>query len=292
MRSQPFSDLFRRPFRHLKLHWLKRRPKKRPSSRYEYSPYSSHQKKEVKPRPRLRSGRGTSHSAISGNRTFISLGDVKADENFTVRDLPSCPTRQPGISIRTSQRWIHATPSREVYRIPYYDKLGNNTGTTLARWRCFPEQMISTSVSTVFSRIKQYALRHNKMHIVERNQERLLKVSFLYATTGNSYLWDRTLHFTRNLEKLGPLIHKYMLRFLCKADDYIRFVYNHVCSQAKWLLFRAERPRDKSAPHLLKNLSKEWFFPGTMNYVKDHCVRSIAKAMEPLRARYVAIRSP
>jgi hypothetical protein len=38
-----------------------------------------------------------------------------------------------------------------------------------------------------------------------------------------------------------------MVRYLVKANENIRFVYSQVASQTNWLLFRAERPRDKFA---------------------------------------------
>lgn len=102
-------------------------------------------------------------------------------------------------------------------------------------------------VATTARRLLLYANKHNKGHIVDRNLNRLIMASYYYCVSRNNYFWDRVLFFTRDLEKRGPLIHRVMIRFLSKTSDSIRFVYSHVCSQTQWLLFRAERPRDKLA---------------------------------------------
>jgi hypothetical protein len=95
-------------------------------------------------------------------------------------------------------------------------------------------------------------MRHNKKAVVIKNRGRFLRAAYTYLVTGNSYLWDRVLFFSRNLEKRGTLIHRVSLKYLLKTDADVRFVYSHVCFQAKWLLFRALRPRDKSGTKVLQ----------------------------------------
>jgi hypothetical protein len=194
--------------------------------------------------------------------------------------------------MRSSKRWYPAPSNEETRYLPYIDKLGRNTGTSIYRWTCTSSQYVSTVVSTVFSRLNAYARRHNEYRLVIRNQERLLKVSYYYAVTGNNYLWDRVLYFSRNLEKYGTLIHRAMIKFVQKADDYIRFVYSQVCFQTHWLLFRAERPRDKSVKiGLTRQPDKRWFSRGLEQYVKTHCIDSIAKAVAPIRDQYFVMRT-
>jgi hypothetical protein len=136
--------------------------------------------------------------------------------------------------------------------IPLLDRVGKLTGYTVARWSADPRSIVASTVATATRRLEAYAMRHNKKAVVIKNRGRFLRAAYTYLVTGNSYLWDRVLFFSRNLEKRGTLIHRVSLKYLLKTDADVRFVYSHVCFQAKWLLFRALRPRDKSGTKVLQ----------------------------------------
>jgi len=272
------------------LHWLKKkRVLKKPTPSESGSKTSNDG--YLNPRPRQRRGKGARVTKASKAVTAVSL-----TQNGDYYRIPFVEEKNPrsreGLYFRNSVRWVEGESSNEEMHLPYIDRLGRYTGLTQARWHCDHRTHIATVTATVFRRLKSYALRHNKMHIVERNQDRLVRASFLYAATSNNYLWDRVLHFSRDLLERGTLIHKTVLKFLCKADDYIRFVYSHVCSQTKWLSFRAERPRDKSVKtNPTREPDKVWFKSGRSRYIKVHCLGSIARAMQPLAVAYRVIQT-
>jgi len=219
---------------------VERKTKKTPPGKESKSPKS--------PRPRKRKG-SPSKYRVPKYSGFITLSeDIR--ETFRVKSFgPDIPP-QRGAKIRKSTRWYEGTNQcQTALNFPYINRLGQFTGTTLFRWSCNPSSFVASVTSTIAKRLEERCLYYNPMHIVLRNSARLVRVAFYYAFSHNNYFWDRVLFFTRNLEKYGTLLHKLLLRFLSKTDETKRFVYSHVCSQTQWLLFRAERPRDKSAKH-------------------------------------------
>jgi len=200
--------------------------------------------KEVKPRPRRRRGKGLHHEPTE-IQTRIQIMD--SGPNYQPIRLGWNPPHQKGVSIRNSTRWYDSMKLPcGPFRVPYYDKLGFDTGHELYSWACDPRQLVATCISTVARRLESHARRHNSEYIVRANARRLVQAATVFVLTKNTYLWDRILCFTRRLATHGKLIHRLSLSFLCKADESIRFVYSQVCLQTNWLLFRAERPRDKS----------------------------------------------
>jgi hypothetical protein len=211
------------------------------------SPSTTKSRKMRSPRPRKREGKGcNAWNDLSRKETGVfDRSHNPTDDVRTITDPH--PRRLPGVKIRSSNRWCGAKLFKSVWDLPYINKLGQFTGTTIYRWTCNSSAYITTVVSTIANRLFQYCLRHNKMRVVERNKERIVRCAYLYALTKNDYLWDRILFFSRNLELRGKLIHTICLKFLTKTNDHIRFVYSQVSLQTNWLLFRAERPRDKFA---------------------------------------------
>lgn len=153
-----------------------------------------------------------------------------------------------GAKIRNSRRWISGicAPVTKL-SFPYIDKLGKFTGTTLFEWSCDPKSFVASVVSTIANRAINRAIRYNEMRTVLAKSGLIVRAAYYYAISKDSYFWDRMLYFFKDLKKNGKLIQTFVLRNVLKTDAHKRFVYGHVCSQTQWLLFRAERPRDKSA---------------------------------------------
>lgn len=199
-----------------------------------------------KPRSRKRNGGARQHVHNERHGMIELIEDPVAP--FTVPTVSGIAPRMRGAKIRNSKRWIAGiSPPVTAMDFPYIDKLGRYTGTTLFKWYCDPKSFVASVVSTIASRLINRARHYNSMRLVERFSDRIIRAAYYYAISKNSYFWDRILFFVKDLEKNGKLIQTCVLRYILKTDAHKRFVYGHVCSQTQWLLFRAERPRDKSA---------------------------------------------
>jgi len=220
------------------LSW-RRTPGKEPRSR------ANLQKAEKHPRPRRRRGEDLHNKDPSNVRPTVGYHCGRT--LYNIENLERDTNRKVGVSIKKSTRWYECLPHPSTgWHIPYYNKLGLNCGSTLYRWSCDPRQYVATVTSTVSNKLRVYAERHNSRKEVSKRHKEIVKLSFIYSVTKNKYMWDRVLFFFRNLKKYGKLLHPFSVFHLCKFDAPTRFVYSHVSLQTKWLLFRAERPRDKS----------------------------------------------
>jgi hypothetical protein len=172
------------------------------------------------------------------------VGDVPV----SAVDLPACQRQARGVTLKRSKRWLVSWPNilTTRYHLPLIDRLGRFTGESAYTLPCEPADLLSTTISTIFSRLKRYAAHHNKREIVGKRLRDILRASTYYALSKNSYYMDRILFFLRNLEKNGKLIHRITLYYLSKGDADKRFVYSQVSYNTNWLIFRACRPRDKS----------------------------------------------
>lgn len=200
------------------------------------------------PRSRQRSGKPNKHVPNDTRQGVIALSEDNLGSEYIPMSYSGFAPRIRGAKIRNSKRWIAGTAQPLTgLSFPYIDKLGRFTGTTLFKWSCDPRSFIASVVSTITHRIVNRALQYNSMDVVLRSTDKIVRAAFYYAISKNSYFWDRVLFFTKDLEKNGNLLHKFVLKWVLRTDVHKRFVYGHVCNQTKWLLFRAERPRDKSA---------------------------------------------
>jgi len=196
--------------------------------------------------PRSRKRKGRQQRSEPRDRGTIALSEGGLE--YVAPKFSGFAPRIRGAKIRNSKRWIKSTAYPLTgLSFPYFDKLGKFTGTSLFEWSCDPRQFVASAVSTVASRLIHRCLHFNSMRLVERNLDRIVRVSYYYVTSKNNWFWDRILFFAKNLEENGRRFHQLLLKFLSVTDANKRFVYSHVCSQTQWLLFRAERPRDKSA---------------------------------------------
>jgi len=150
------------------------------------------------------------------------------------------------MNLRRSKRWLTTLPVvRNEFQMPLIDRLGRFTGESVYTLSCEPADILSTTIATVYSRLKRYVSAHNEWELVRPRQRDLLRAATYYTLTKNSYFMDRILVFLRDLKKYGKLIHKTTLKFLAKCNADKRFVYGQACYNANWLIFRACRPRDK-----------------------------------------------
>lgn len=212
---------------------------------------------------------------------IVTLGGDSSDPDYNIRNLDRDCLRQKAISIRSSVRWIDTfkTPNGGL-GVPFIDRLGRYTGQLIYKWSCDPRSLITTVCSTIADRLIKYCRRHNEWKTIRRFLKPLFAAASYYAFTKNSYFWDRILFFSRNLEKMGKLIHKVRLFFSSKWDDNKRFVYSQVIFQTNWLLFRAPRPRDKSL-FFRERKRAFWSNPESSpsRLATTNCIREIAYAI-------------
>jgi len=161
--------------------------------------------------------------------------------------LPPNQRQVRGLNLKRSKRWSDAFPRMGGgYELPLIDRLGRFTGSSVYTLACEPADVLSTTVATVFSRLKRYAFAHNSAREVARLLRVILKAAAYYTLSKNSYYMDRLLYLLRTISRNGNRIHPLTLKFMTKMDADKRFVYSQVCHQTNWLIFRACRPRDKS----------------------------------------------
>lgn len=217
------------------------RMKKKPS---EVSPSSAIRL----PRSRKRAGKSNKHVPNDTRQGVIALREDALGVDYQPMSISGFAPRIRGAKIRNSKRWISGiAPPLTGLNFPYINKLGQFTGTTLFKWYGDPRSFIASVISTIANRIVNRALQYNSMRTVVKCTDKIVRAAFYYAISKNSYFWDRILFFTKDLEKNRNLLHKFVLKWVLRTDVHKRFVYGHVCNQTQWLLFRAERPRDKSA---------------------------------------------
>jgi hypothetical protein len=180
-------------------------------------------------------------------KPFYELSSRPGQERLASVRLPRSQRQVRGTNLRRSQRWLDSYPAVSgEYQLPHIDWLGRFTGESVYTLACSPADVLSTTVSTIYGRLKRYAYAHNEREVVNKRRRDLLRASAYYALTKNSYYMDRVLYFLRNLRKNSSLIHRVTLKFLMGCDADKRFVYGQVCFQTNWLIFRAAKPRDKS----------------------------------------------
>lgn len=145
--------------------------------------------------------------------------------------------------------------------MPYIDPLGRISGLNVGRWEADPRQVVSSTVSTIATRLMKRCYKNERNPKLKRKipgkMDLAVRLSAYYALTKNLYFWNRVLFLSKSFVKNGALLHRILVSCLAKADASIRFVYSHVSFQTKWLLFRAERPRDKSALNKQRRLARK-----------------------------------
>lgn len=150
---------------------------------------------------------------------------------------------------RTSTRWFHEDLSfRKVFAIPFVSKSGKLSINTLYFWRAYPEQVLLSMISTVYSRILKILIKRFD-YVGRRLRDACIKVSAVYMINKDDYVIDRFLGMAR---KGTPIKHVSNFAHYCaiQLDEDKRFVYSQALYRADWLKFQVSRPGDKSSKHL------------------------------------------
>lgn len=256
-----------------------RRPAMKDLDHLTKDPCRSPKEKGKSPRQRRRGGRchAPKEKNFHSQRRITSDWDTAPGFAYKPRPLTE---NDRVFRQKRSKRWYKCEDSPTAsWDVPYIDKLGRFSGHTFARWSCEPRQIVASCTSTILHRIERYAAKHNKYNVVKRNLPRLVRLSYLYACTKNNYMWDRVLFFSRNLEANGRNLHGIFLKYFSLSNASVRFVCSHVTHQTKWLLSRAERPRDKLDHFRFSpsDFSKEKFSGESIN--RFNAIYNIAVAM-------------
>jgi hypothetical protein len=162
------------------------------------------------------------------------------------------PYRIDGMVTRTSLRWFRHWPSERRNRsVPYITETGKFSACELATWNCYPEQLLASNTSTIYTRLlKMWMKRKQRFrNIGSRDKKLLLQVAAFYATSHSDYFMDRALAC---LHKPGPL-SRMLTYFVRRLDDKYWFVYRQICYQIHWLTFQSLGISDKSSKKLLKS---------------------------------------
>lgn len=153
---------------------------------------------------------------------------------------------------RCSLRLYRSKPSltRKVRPVPFISPSGKFSVHTLYTWNCYPEQLFSSLVATVYSRLsKLWMKRIKKNNLGYRRRDACIKASILYVITHEDNILDRFLGMINST----PLkyIHGYLLWYACSMGANNRFVYTQAYFHRFWLMFRVSRPVDKSKVSLI-----------------------------------------
>jgi hypothetical protein len=178
------------------------------------------------------------------------------------------PYRVGGMVTRTSTRWFRHWPSERRYRsVPYVTETGKFSSLELVTWNCYPEQLVASLTSTVYTRLlKIWMKRKQRFRDIKWSDKKILfKVAALYVTTHSDYFLDRALAL---LHRPGPL-NSIVNCFVRKLDDKFWFVYSQICNQIYWLTFQSLGISDKSRKDFCESLMPEGTQEARNNSVKS-----------------------
>jgi hypothetical protein len=164
-----------------------------------------------------------------------------------MRDLHPTFQQRPGMQYRTSTRWFDSGSSvRKTHHIPYVSISGKFSIHTLYIWKAFPEQVLFSMISTVYSRLLRISLKRN-IKLTRRHRNDLVKVATVYTITKDDWVIDRFLGICKeSVKKATGFVHFCVFNL----DDDKRFVYSQAWQHAHWLKFQAYGPSDKSSKRI------------------------------------------
>jgi hypothetical protein len=121
----------------------------------------------------------------------------------------------------------------------------------LLTWDCYPEQLIASLTSTVYTRILKIWQKRKRRYrdMKPRDKKQLFQVAAFYAVSHSDYFLDRALAVLHRPKPLAKLVSC----FVRKLDDKYWFVYRQICNQIYWLTFQSLEISDKSSRTVLKN---------------------------------------
>lgn len=147
---------------------------------------------------------------------------------------------------RSSISWFDPSSSQRKYRsVPFVSRSGKFSLHTLCVWRCYPEQLLASLSSTVYSRLLSVLRKRFGFALRSRLMNCAFKTAVTYTLTRHNWIIDRFLGMSR---KGVPIKHIENHVHFCvsELDENKRFVYSQAYFQANWLKFQVFRPRDKS----------------------------------------------
>jgi hypothetical protein len=162
-----------------------------------------------------------------------------------IKELHPISLKRPGMEFRSSLRWFDYVASKRSYiSIPFVNKWGKLSLSTLYIWRAYPEQVFSSVASTVYKRIRS-VLQKRLKRLSQCDKNNIFKISLSYVLTKDYWIVDRFLGMSR---KTTPrkLVTNFVHYCVSKLDADKRFVYSQAYQQANWLKFQALGPSDKS----------------------------------------------
>lgn len=166
-----------------------------------------------------------------------------------VSELHPNSRKRPGMKFRSSTRWFSEELStRKVRQIPFIDKSGKFSTSTLYFWRSYPEQVFLSVTATIYSRILTL-LQKRFGRVSRRIRDSLVKISTVYAINKDDYVIDRFLGMARPgtpVKSISNFAHYCAIQL----DDDKRFVYSQALRRADWLKFQAHGPGDKSSKYM------------------------------------------
>jgi hypothetical protein len=181
------------------------------------------------------------------------------------------PYHLSGMVTRTSTRWFrHWRSERRVRSVPYVTECGKFSAHELLTWYAYPEQVVASLTSTVYTRLLKIWLKRKRRFrdIKPKDRELLLKVAAVYVTSHSDYFMDRALAC---LHRPGPL-SSLVTCFVRKLDDKFWFVYSQICYQINWLTFQSLGISDKSRKQ--KDSSLNTFMSNDSKVFRDDVIRS------------------
>jgi len=147
---------------------------------------------------------------------------------------------------RSSVGWFETSSSQKKFRaVPFVSKSGKFSIHTLYVWKCYPEQLIFSLVSTVYFRLLRILRKRFGLGLHRRLMNCAFKVATMYSVSRHNWIIDRFLGMSRKGTSIRA-IENHVHYCICELDENKRFVYSQAYFQANWLKFQVFRPRDKS----------------------------------------------
>lgn len=159
------------------------------------------------------------------------------------KNNPSASTH-PGYNYKFAFSWFENEfgPQRVCTRaLPFVEFSGRISNNIHYYWKCKPIQVVCSTISTVYHRLMNMLFkRHGKKSFMLDNL--VIRLAAYYVFTKNDWFFNRATAMLNSIRRGGSRLKPMLYALIARLDDDTRFVYRHVCSQAKWLKSRSERP--------------------------------------------------
>jgi hypothetical protein len=126
--------------------------------------------------------------------------------------------------------------------LPLISKTGRILPHALGVWKCRPNELLTTLVSTVFKRLqKQKWKRYKNKKVVSDHQ--LFKLAFIHVLFPLENYFDIGYGLFKNNPKS---LSRYLYKILLSVDESIRFLFAQLSKSSSWVQHKASRPCNKS----------------------------------------------